>query len=72
MRLLPQMFGVEAQIRIRMKDFGDRKPVIDDRLEPVPRHRVLLTTTTESPQPTPRDFQPRTFQTSNIWKPRDS
>jgi hypothetical protein len=66
MRLLPQMFSVEAQIRIRMKDFGNRKPVSGYRLEPVPGHRMLLTTTTESPQPTPSHFQPKTFQTGDI------
>ena len=26
MRLLPQMFGVEAQVGIRMKDLGNREP----------------------------------------------
>jgi hypothetical protein len=37
MRLLPQMSGVKAQVRIRMKDFGNGKPVVDRRLEAVPR-----------------------------------
>ena len=70
MRLLPQMFGVEAQIWIRMKDFGNRKPACDYRLEPVPRHRMLLTTTTESPQPTASYFQPKTSQTGDIPRHR--
>ena len=66
MRLLPQMSSVKAQVRIRMKDFGNGKPVVDRRLEAVPRHRMLLTTTTECPQPAPRHFEPKTSQTGDI------
>ena len=70
MRLLPQMSGVETQVWIRMKDLGNGKPVVGRRLEAVPRHRMLLTTTTESPQPTPRHFQPKTFQTGDVPRHR--
>ena len=66
MRLLPQMSGVETQVWIRMKDFGNGKPVVGRRLEAVPRHRVFLTTTTECPHPTPRHFEPKTSQTGDI------
>jgi hypothetical protein len=42
MRLLPRMFGVEAQIGIGMKDARLGEPARCDRHEPWPRHPTLL------------------------------
>jgi hypothetical protein len=42
MRLLPQILGVEAQIRIRMEKLGDGKPAFKEWPEPRPYHGVLL------------------------------
>jgi hypothetical protein len=66
MRLLPQMSSVKAQVRIRTKDFGNGKPVVGRRLEAGPRHRMLLTATTECPQPKPRYFQPKASRAGDI------
>ena len=42
MRLLPQMFGVKAQIGIRMKDARFGEPALCDSHEAWPRHPTLL------------------------------
>lgn len=41
MRLLPWIFGVIAQSRIRMKRFGKREPALENWFEPCPGHRMI-------------------------------
>ena len=61
MRLLPQMFGVEAQVGIGMKDLGKREPAFDQSRELRPRHPTFLATTPKRSQPALADFKPKAF-----------
>src|SRR5436853_3696106 len=51
MRLLPRMLGVEAQVGIRMKDFGEWKPLLNRTSHVLPRHPARLTATSYHSQP---------------------
>jgi hypothetical protein len=66
MRLLPQIFGVEAQVRIRMKDLGDREPAFNAWSEPRPGQRVFLTPTPERTEPTLAHLLSKTVETGEV------
>jgi len=70
MRLLPQIFGVEAQIRIRMKNLGVREPACYKWFKLRPGDRVFLTSAPERAEPTLAHFLPKTLETGEV--PRHS
>jgi len=66
MRLLPQIFSVEAQSRIGMKRCGKREPAFKNWFEPSLGHRTFLTPTTEGAQPTLAPLLPKTVKAGEI------
>jgi hypothetical protein len=42
MRLLPQIFGVEAEVGIWMKNFGRREPLLNETSKALPRDPAFL------------------------------
>lgn len=66
MRLLPQIFGVKAQIGIRMKNLGVREPAFYEWVKLRPGDRVFLTPTPERAEPTLADLLPKTVETGEI------
>jgi hypothetical protein len=66
MRFLPQILGVEAQVGIRMKDFGPGKPLRRETSQVLPRHPAFLTATLQHPQPTFAHFTPKALETGEI------
>ena len=63
MRFLPQILGVEAQIRVRMKDFGPGKPLCSETSQVLPRHPAFLAATLQYPQPAFAHFTPKALET---------
>src|SRR5437879_12754804 len=66
MRLLPRMLGVEAQVGIRMKDFGEWKPLLNKTSHVLPRHPALLTATLYHSQPTFAHLKSKALETGEI------
>ena len=66
MRLLPQIFGVEAQVWIRMENLGEREPAFNEWVEPRPEHRVFLAPTPERTEPTLAHLPPKTLETGEV------
>jgi hypothetical protein len=66
MRLLPRMLGVEAQIGIRMKDFGEWKPVLNQTGHVLPRRSALLTATLYHSEPAFAHLKPKALETGEV------
>src|SRR5262249_43823664 len=65
-RLLPRIPGVEAQVGMRVKDFGTRNPAIDQRPEPLPCHPVALAPSPQRTVPAPDYLGPKAVQTIHV------
>ena len=66
MRFLPQMRGVEAQVGIRMKDFGPGKPLGSETSQVLPRHPAFLAATLQCPQPAFAHFTSKALETGEV------
>ena len=66
MRLLPRMFGVEAQVGIGMKDGRPGKPAVRKSDKARPSEPVFLTATPKRTHPTTDHLLPKTAQTGQI------
>ncbi len=62
MRFLPQIPGIEAQVGIRMKNFGPGKPLFSKTSQVLPRHPAFLTATLQHPQPAFAHFTPKALE----------
>ena len=60
------MLGVEAQVGIRMKDFGEWKPLLNKTSHVLPRHPALLTATLYHSQPTFAHLKSKALETGEI------
>ena len=60
------MLGVEAQVGIRMKDFGEWKPLLNKTSHVLPRHPALLTATLYHSQPTFAHLKSKALEAGEI------
>src|SRR5262245_38983186 len=65
-RLLSWMYGVEANIRMRMQNPGSGDPSYEERPKSCPRHAAPLTPKTERSIPAPDDLVAKGFQTIQV------
>src|SRR5262249_6401271 len=56
----------EAQVGIRMKDFGPGKPLFSETSHVLPRHPTFLTAPLEYPQPAFAHFTPKALETDEV------
>ena len=73
-RLLPQIPGVEAHVRVRMQDLRTWNPSIDQLPQPFPGHRVSLAPSPKRAVPAPDHLSPEAVQTIHIagyWNARE-
>ena len=66
MRFLPQIVGVEAHVRIRMKDFRPGKPLCSETSQVLPRNPVFLATSLEYSQPAFAHFTSKALEASGV------
>ena len=66
MRLLPQMFGVKAQVGIAMEDCWQRKPLLNQSSHALPVHPALLAAMEQHPPPAFAYFEPKALETDEI------
>ena len=62
----PQIRDVEAQVGIRMKDFGPGKPLCSETSQVLPRHPAFLAATLQYPQPAFAHFTPKALETGEV------
>jgi len=63
---LSQIRDVEAQVGIRMKDFGPGKPLCSETSQVLPRHPAFLAATLQNPQPAFAHFTPKALETGEV------
>ena len=66
MRFLPQIFGVEAHVGIRMKDFGSGKPLLGETGHVLPRDPAFLAAPLEYSQPAFDHFASKALEANGV------
>ncbi len=63
LRLLPQINGIEAHVRMRMQDLRTRNPALDQTQEPLPGYPTALAPSPKRTVPTPDDLSTKAIKT---------